>query len=108
MREMSVKVPSEVEAQPFLCSFCNCSNFLCKNVALTGVRFFVCLFWFFYRFCTLKNGSLQNFAQTLEVYSLAVEHVLTMSQALVFSHKHENQENPVCWEVLCFCCGTIE
>lgn len=38
--------------------------------------------------------------------SSAVEHVLAMSQAPVFNHKHENQENPVCQEVLCFSYGT--
>lgn len=64
MRELNVKVPSEVEAQLFLCSFCNCSNFLYKNVALTGVRFFCLFVLVFYRFCALKNGSLQNFAKT--------------------------------------------
>lgn len=44
--------------------------------------------------------SLQNFAMS---WGSAMEHV----QALVFNHKHENQENPVCQEVLCFSSGTV-
>lgn len=105
MRGLSVKVPSEVEVQLFLCSFYNCSNFLCENVAPTDVSIFI--LFFFNRFVCWKKPQFTKLCQDLRS-SLAIEHVLTILQALVFSHKHENQENPVCQEVLCFSCGATE
>lgn len=104
MRGLSGKVPSGVEAQLFLCSFYNCSNFLCEYVVLMGVSLFILFF-----LIGLYDEK-QQFAKRCQDsrYSLAVEPVLTMSQALALTHKDENQENPVCQEVLCFSCGTTE
>lgn len=66
MRGLSVKVPSEVEVQLFLCSFYNCSNFLCENVAPTDVcQYFN--FIFLIGLYAEKNHSLQNFAKTWDL-----------------------------------------
>lgn len=98
-----MSVISEVKVRGFLCSSCNCSVFLCEIVALLSVD----LFCFLNGFCTPKNCD--QFAELCHELgcSSAMEHVLAMLQALVFNHKHENQENPVCQEVLCFSSGTV-